>query len=261
MFRLDGRVALVTGAASGIGLAIARRLTKAGATIVLCDIEDCAALADELGGAAVRCDVADEAQVADAFAAAGARYGRLDIVCNNAGIGDLGGGIIDADAAVYRRVFDVNVLGVVFGMKHAAQRLSRGGVIVNTASMAGIVGFPGFGAYTASKWAVVGLTKNAAIELAPAGIRVFAVAPSSVRTPMLDESDPDTAAELAYIRLAQLTRRPLEPDEVAAAVHFLVADDCAHLSGTILPLDGGTLAGPSLPLLAAAAGAVITPTS
>lgn len=257
-FRLDDRVAFITGAASGIGLAISRRLAAAGATVALADISDASSLAEELDGIAVRCDVADEHQVAAAFEETSARCGRLDIVCNNAGIGDLGGGVADADPAIYRRVFDVNVLGVVHGMKHAVRHLGPGGVIVNTASMAGLMGMPYYGAYTASKWAVVGLTKNAAIELAPARIRVFAVAPSSVRTPMLDESDPETAAEISFVKHAQLTPRPLEPDEVAAAVQFLVADDCAHLTGTILPLDGGLLAGPALDLLTLASG---TPSS
>lgn len=253
MFRLDGRVAVITGGASGIGLATARRIAAAGAIPVLADVVDATELAASIGGAAIVMDVADEDQVAAVMRFAIERYGRLDIVFNNAGVALSGGGTLDADADLYRRSFEINTLGVLYGMKHAAPHMARGGVIVNTSSMAGLIGFPEFGCYSASKWAVVGLTKNAAIEFAPLGIRVLAIAPSAVNTPMYDRTDPDLASEAGFVELVQLSDRPIEADEVAAAVHFLVSDDCAHLTGTVLPLDGGYLAGPSLALLEVAA--------
>jgi NAD(P)-dependent dehydrogenase (short-subunit alcohol dehydrogenase family) len=172
-----------------------------------------------------------------------AEHGRIDILVNNAGI-FVEGLIEETPTDDWRRAFEVNALGMRHGIRYATPHMHAGSAIVNTASIAARVGFPGYGAYTASKAAVVAITQVAAMEYGPRGIRVNCICPSSVNTPMLAaQGNRDT--EVALTSIAAALGRIVEPEEVAALIHFLVAEDCAILSGLTLPIDGGMTAGMS----------------
>lgn len=243
MFSLEGKIAVITGAAGGIGSATARRFAAAGARVVLADRADASALASELGGLFVPTDVSDEAQVRALMDAAAERYGRIDIAINNAGAPAGGAPIVGSDEETFRRGFEIHALGVAFGIKHAVPHMPAGGAIVNTASLAGIEGQFGSAPYVASKHAVVGITKTAALELAPRGIRVNCVCPGNIDTPM------GAPPEFAVITDAMTPLgRPGRPEEVAALFHFLASDDCAYLTGQAICIDGGMTAGPYLRL-------------
>ncbi|KAK3151357.1 hypothetical protein QOZ80_3AG0244850 [Eleusine coracana subsp. coracana] len=269
--RLDGKVAMVTGGARGIGEAIVRLFVKHGARVVIADIDSDAgdALAASLGAhqvSCVRCDVAVEADVARAVDRAVARHGRLDVLVNNAGV--LGRqtraakSILSFDAGEFDRVLRVNALGAALGMKHAALAMAprRTGSIVSVASVAGVLGGLGPHAYTASKHAIVGLTKNAACELGAHGVRVNCVSPFGVATPMLinawrqghvaddDDDDIDVAVpseeevekmEEVVRGFATLKGPTLRPRDVAEAVLFLASDESRYISGHNLVVDGG----------------------
>lgn len=250
MQRLNNRVALVTGAARGQGAAIARLFVDEGAKVVLGDVleEPGEKLAAELGDAArfVRLDVTDESNWHRAVELAVTEFGKLDALVNNAGIVQLEP-IAKTTAEQFRRIVDVNQLGVFLGMKTAAPALTKagGGTIVNTASINGFVGVAGTAAYAASKWAVRGLTRTAALELGPHGIRVNTVAPGSVETPMIA---PEGVHAMESKAKAAFARLPLgrigQPGEIAAAVLFLTSDESSYCTGADLVVDGGSLAGP-----------------
>ncbi len=243
MFELTDKVAVITGGASGIGLAAARRFSAAGATVVLADIADATESATALHGHYVKADVSVEADVRELMATAAGIGGKIDICLNNAGIGTAAL-LSDADSSEFDDAFHVNTMGAVFGMKHAAEYMPPGSAIVNTASILGVMGYPTCGAYGASKFAIVGLTKIAALELGSRGIRVNCVCPSSVNTPQL-AAQGNGASEVAVLGSMAGVRNLIEPEEVAAAMHFLVADDCPVISGQAIVLDGGATAGVS----------------
>ena len=201
-------------------------------------------LADEIGGLFVHTDVADDAQVRALAQSALERFDRVDVLVNNAGIALGTGDVASQTDDEYRRQFEVNVMGVVHGLRHFAPVLTDGGSIVNMASMAGVIGAAGSSSYGASKWSVIGITKTSAIELAPRRIRVNAICPSGVSTAMYDSDD--VPELVAFIETMQPLPRAATPDEIAAAVHFLAADDCAYITGHALHIDGGLSAGPSL---------------
>ena len=253
MFSLEGKVAVITGAASGIGAETARRFTAAGATVVRADISDAAAAAAELGGRFVAVDVADDASVEALVAEVVRECGRIDVMVNNAGVLGPGKGILADSMDETRRVLEVNLIGVIHGTKHAARAMAAGSAIVNTASMAGVVGFPGISAYGASKWGVVGLTRHAAVELGPCGIRVNCVCPTGVDTPMTGDGH-DHWAERSMKLAHQHTDRLASATDVAAAIHFLASDDAAMVNGHALWVDGGLGAGLSVDLVEAALG-------
>ncbi|KAM3392400.1 hypothetical protein ACQJBY_013497 [Aegilops geniculata] len=272
--RLEGKVAIVTGGARAIGEAIVRAFVLQGARVVIADIDDAAgeALAAALGGACctyVHCDVSVEADVERAVGCCLAWYGRLDVLCNNAGVlgrqappasnGAKSGGIASLDATEFDRVLRVNTLGAALGMKHAARAMLQrrgGGSIVSVASVAGVLGGMGPHAYTASKHALVGLTKNAACELGQHGIRVNCVSPFGVATPMLvnawrhGEDDQGGApapvcaeevekAEEMVRGLATLKGPTLRAGDIAEAALFLASDESRYISGHNLVVDGG----------------------
>jgi NAD(P)-dependent dehydrogenase (short-subunit alcohol dehydrogenase family) len=247
---VEGKVVAVTGAASGIGRATALALAHAGARLVLGDVaaagEETAHDARLLGVPAdfVRTDVTRQADVDGLTARALARHGRLDCAVNNAGIEGALRETADYPDDVFERVVQVNLVGVWRCMRAEirAMRDTGGGAIVNMASVAGLVGAGAFSAYVASKHGVVGLTRVAAIEYAQAGIRVNAVCPGLIDTPMVDRlclEEPD-------LRAALVARKPMgrlgRADEVAAAVVWLCSDAASFVTGHALAVDGGYVA-------------------
>lgn len=252
MFELTGKVAVMTGGASGIGLATAQRFAKAGATVVIADLADCAELAAELGGSFQRTDVSSESDVGALIDHAVTTHGRVDIMVNNAGVLGPGSGVLADSMDDIRGVIDVNLIGVIHGIKAAAQVMKPGAVIVNTASMAGLVGFPGISAYAATKHGVIGYTKAAAIELGPKGIRVNCVCPTGVSTPFIADAPEDHWAVVSQSLANQHVNRLATAEEVAAAIHFLASDDASMINGNALEVDGGMHVGLSVQLIEAA---------
>lgn len=243
---LAGRVALVTGAGSGIGAATARRLAAAGARVALADREPDRAgtVADQIRGAggdarSYHVDVADPAAVAACLSAVVADFGRLDIAHNNAGVTGVFADTADYPPAVWQRVLAVNLTGVFHCLQAELAQLLRqgtGGAIVNTASGAALRGVPGSAAYVAAKHGVAGLTATAAVEYAAAGIRVNAVCPGLVNTPIV-------RFDAAGLAAAHPIGRAAEPEEVAEAVCWLASDAASYVTGALLPVDGGLIAG------------------
>jgi NAD(P)-dependent dehydrogenase (short-subunit alcohol dehydrogenase family) len=242
--QLDGKVAVITGAASGMGLATAQRFVAEGASVVIADFNADAgeAVAAELGDAArfVRCDVAIDADVASAVARAVEAFGRLDIMFNNAGIGGAFGPITEIESDDWDATFAVLVRGVFLGTKHAARVLiaqGEGGVIINTASVAGQGGGGGPQAYSAAKAGVINLTETTAIELAPHAIRVNAICPGIIFTPLMHQGD-EADAERVMTELQPYPKRG-EGADIAGAALWLAGPDSAFVTGTSITVDGG----------------------
>ncbi|MGW1724975.1 SDR family NAD(P)-dependent oxidoreductase [Streptomyces sp. NPDC002306] len=254
MGKLDGRVVLVTGAARGQGEQEARLFRAEGAEVVVADVLDDqgAALAEEIGALYVHLDVGQEDAWQAAVRTAQETYGRLDGLVNNAGILRFNA-LVDTPLDEFMRVVRVNQVGCFLGTKTAAPVLSDGGTIVNTASYTAMTGMAAVGAYAASKHAILGLTRVAALELAPRGIRVNAVCPGAVDTAMSNPSllDPDADTEETSKALDGLYRKlvPLgrigRPEEVARLALFLTSDDSSYITGQPFVIDGGWLAGVS----------------
>ena len=245
MRRFDGRVALVTGAAHGIGRAVAARLVDEGASVVIADVELDAgtAAAAELGDAAVAvgCDVTSDDDVRGAVDLAVERFGRLDVLVNNVGGSTQAGPFEAATTDGWRRQFDLTVQGVVRCTRQALPHLLRapaGGSVVTIGSVNGLTAI-GDEAYSAAKAALVNLTRNLAVRYGPDGVRFNLVAPGTVRTRVWDDQ-PGQLDRL--VRLYPLGRVG-EPADIAAAVAFLASDDAAWITGVALPVDGGLLTG------------------
>jgi NAD(P)-dependent dehydrogenase (short-subunit alcohol dehydrogenase family) len=275
--QLEGKVAIITGGASGMGLATVERFVAEGAKVVLCDLpvkskdelaatmgeqnaamhhnrrekggaNDGMAIADRLGVNAtfVPCDVTDAEQLANVIDTAVTKYGGVDVMYNNAGIGGAEGSIIDCPDHVYDRVLDVDLKAVWRGIKLAAPRIAErgGGSIISTASIAAVMGFPGLAAYGAAKAGVCALTRVAAVELAPMNIRVNAILPGGIVTPILYDSplaaqafDPDMVR--AGMTDMQPLRRAGEGSDIAGAALWLASDDSSFVTGQAIQVDGG----------------------
>lgn len=236
---------MITGGARGIGAAAARLLVAGGAKVLITDIldDEGTRLAEELGPNALyrSLDVTDAAAWAAAIAAAENQLGSLDALFNNAGILRFGT-VTDCSPETFREVVDVNLTGVFLGIHAAAPALRRagGGTIVNTSSTAGLQGYGGLAAYVASKWGIRGLTKAAALDLAPDGIRVVSLHPGPIRTPMTEAMSDEVVA-------AQPIPRFGEADEVARMVKFLLTE-ASYSTGSEFVVDGGAVTGQVLPL-------------
>ena len=246
---LRGRTYLVTGGTSGIGEATALALAAAGAHVALSGrrVKEGEAVAERVRsrgvkGVFVQGDVTREADQARFVAEALKLTGRLDGAFNNAGVELMGVNIAETTPEQYKQVFDINVLGVLLSMKHQIPALLNGGkgAIVNNASIAGRIGMPGAGVYIASKHAVIGLTKTAAMEVAKQGVRVNSVSPAAIETAMFDRftgnRNPDT---VKYMESVHPIGRVGRADEVAAAVLFLLSDESSFITGHDLLVDGG----------------------
>lgn len=239
--RMAGRVALVTGGARGMGASTVRRLVAEGAQVVITDVLDAEgeALAAELGENAVyaHLDVTDEAGWAKVAELAKEKFGPVTALVNNAGI-VLQAPTLETSADDFRKVLDVNVTGVFLGTRAIVPQMieAGGGAVVNISSAAGIVGMPNLSAYCASKWGVRGMTKAMALDLGHQGVRVNSIHPGAIRTPMAAGIEDEHMGHQAIPRVG-------EPEEIAAAVAFLVSDDAQDITGAELAVDGGMVLG------------------
>ncbi|MBC2907221.1 SDR family NAD(P)-dependent oxidoreductase [Streptomyces cupreus] len=255
MGKLDGRVVIVTGAARGQGEQEARLFREEGASVVVADVLDGQgeALAKEIGALYVPLDVGEEEQWQGAVRRAKEAYGRIDGLVNNAGILRFNS-LVDTPLDEFMRVVRVNQVGCFLGVRTVAPEMEDGGTIVNTASYTGVTGMAAVGAYAATKHAIVGLTRVAALELAPRGIRVNAMCPGAIDTAMSNPAQLDPAADAEetaraldglYRRLVPLGRIG-RPEEVARLALFLTSEDSSYITGQPFVIDGGWLAGVSV---------------
>ncbi|MEY4137887.1 MAG: hypothetical protein RLZZ371_69 [Pseudomonadota bacterium] len=250
MKRFEGKTILVTGAGSGIGAATVRRLFAEGASVVAADVrkEDVDKVVAEFAGSdrvyGVAVDVSNQEQVVAFVAGAVKRFGNLFGLVNCAGIRGVGN-VLNFDHKTWQQVMAVNLDGTFHtcqAFSNAVKSAQGSGAIVNISSTAGIEGVPNRLAYVASKFGVSGITRSMSLELAPLGIRVNAVAPGMIRTPMTNPmfQDPENVKR---IRAAHPIGREGEPEEIAAAISFLLSEDASFITGVVLPVDGGATAG------------------
>lgn len=252
MLLMQGKAGLVTGAGSGIGRATSIAFANHGATVVVSDYseesgKETAALINEAGGRAefFRCDVSEEDQVKALVDFTVDTYGTLDFAFNNAGTDGEFAPIGEMDSAVFDRVLKINLYGVFYCMKYEviAMEAGGGGAIVNTSSSNGLIGIPRNASYNASKFAVIGMTKNVAIDYGAKGIRVNALAPGPTSTPMLTDALERHTPEFRETMYASLPMRDiLKPEDQANAAVWLCSDQARMITGTTLAVDGGYLA-------------------
>ncbi|MCX5497950.1 glucose 1-dehydrogenase [Streptomyces sp. NBC_00053] len=247
-YDFTGKVAFVTGASSGMGLATARAFAEAGAAVGLADINQNAVTqaAKELTDAghqalSLVCDVSDEAQVAAAVDRTVETFGRLDMAYNNAGIMPPPTDAADESAEQFDRVQNINLRGIWASMKHELRhmRTQGSGAIVNGSSLGGLVGNPGRAAYHATKHGVIGMTKSAALEYGSRGVRINAVCPGTIATPMVDAMIDSGELDRTQAESGQAIDRLGTADEIAQAALWLCSDGASYVTGIALPVDGG----------------------
>ena len=252
MGRLAGKVALISGAARGMGKAEARLFTAEGAKVAVCDVRDDQgkAVAEEIGASAIyqHLDVTREDEWAEAVAATIGAFGKLDVLVNNAGIAEAAP-LAEMTLESYRRVTEVNQTGVFLGMRAVVEPMTQagGGSILNISSIDGLIGMNNIISYVASKWAVRGMTKTAAMELAPRGIRVNSIHPGFIHTSLAVEDEnglPEVHALLdEYTARVTPMGRTGEPEEIAKLALFLASDESSYSTGSEFVADGGMIAG------------------
>jgi NAD(P)-dependent dehydrogenase (short-subunit alcohol dehydrogenase family) len=245
MNEMQGKVAIVTGGASGLGRAMVELFVEEGARVVIADVdrERGEALAEQLGASTAfrQTDVSDADQVQAAVDLAVERFGGLHVMCNNAGIGGTFTRFLDDDFADFDRIMAVNIFGVMVGSQRAARHMAAngGGAIVNTTSIGGINAGAGVMTYRATKAAVIHFTRSIAVELAGQSIRVNCIAPAHIPTAINAAMD-----QSLIVRAMQPLQRVGSPRDVAEAALYLAGDRAAQITGIVLPVDGGTTAGP-----------------
>lgn len=254
MSNFVNQIAFITGAGSGIGRATAFAFTKAGARVVVAEVAEATGREtveqiQQMGGDAlfVACDVADPSQIEAAIRQTVATYGRLDIGINNAGIGGKFGRLMDQTQADFDQIMAINVGGVFYGMQHQIQQMlaqdNPGGRIVNVSSIAGVRGMPMGAPYSASKHAVIGLTKTAALEYVKQNIRINAICPVYTHSAMVDDLINTAPGMEERMRRVIPLGRFGQPEEIAQAILWLCADENTFYTGQALQLDGGLMAG------------------
>ena len=212
--------------------------------MVIAGRKDGTEIAEKIGATFVQCDVSNEESVAALMETAQSTYGNIDIIVNNAGANFGYDVLMDTDIADFDKNFNINTKGVVFGIKYGVPRMNEGGRIVNVSSAAGLQGVAYLSPYVASKWAVIGITRTAAVELGEKGIRCNAICPTSVNTPMANT--PEGQPQLRLERKAVPLGRIAEPEEIASMIHFLASTDCNFITGQAIAVDGGFTAGMSI---------------
>lgn len=238
--KLENKVAVVTGAASGLGLAIADLFVAEGAKVVYADINEGDLKLDEANALFVKCDVSNSLEVDAVVKTAVDKFGHLDIMVNNAGIGSLGG-ITDITDEFWNKIMGINLSGVLYGSRAAARAMKAAqtkGVIINMSSILGTVGMPGATAYCATKGGVVQLTHAGALDLAPLGIRMNAIAPGFIVTNMTK----DVLTDVNFKSMVEVNTplgHPGESNDIAQAALYLASDDAKYVTGTVLHVDGG----------------------
>ena len=252
MKRLENKVAVITGGASGIGAAGTRKFAGEGAKVIIADLNENAgnALAEELTATGnqvffVKCNVASSADVQSLIAFCKDKFGSLDIIYNNAGVYLAGADsrITDIDENIWDKVIAINLKSVYLFCKYGIPLMMKcGGSIINTASSAGMIGIPNCDAYTATKGAIVQLTKSLAAEYGRYNIRTNCISPAAIMTPMVRQSNPpdcDAFDENAFLKLRTPLRRYGTPEEIANIACFLASDEASYLNGTVIAADGG----------------------
>jgi len=252
--RLNNKVAVITGAASGIGRASALLFGREGARVVVADVQDGEgqSTVDAIraaGGQAtfVHCDVSRSAEVERLFAATRTAHGKLDVLFANAGVPGFATRLADISEQRWRRIVDVNLTGVFLCLKHGIPRLvdAGGGSAILTASIGGLAAFPGSAAYSAAKGGVIALARTAAIEYAEQGVRVNAICPGYIQTPLVGRrlGAADRAALFAKLAADAPLGRMGTPEDIARLALFLASDESAYVTGLAIPVDGGVVAG------------------
>ena len=255
LFSLAGKNALVTGAAAGIGEAVARQLASQGAQVIVADLVDGSAVAESIGGHFVPVNVAEEASVLGCLQRCAALLdGKLDIIVLNAGIGDVGPTLEATDQELLDKVTAVNHYGVLYGLKHAPARMNDNGSIICTSSMAAFITVPGSGVYSAGKRAVNSLVETSALELGQRGIRVNAVCPGYTATAMGSGEEGQQLCE-ALTALGRVA----EVEDIAGVFAFLASDASRYMTGQALKVDGGWDCGPTQALLEMVTGSASAP--